>query len=137
MLIILPLLCRVVVHRPVCDAVRRIVVPEGDKSLVFTLREFSGQVIVVTLCPAVKAALLRIDSPSVDQLFLTNCYGDTCVFVIDILLTYGFYSIHLIRVNYLCPYVFLSCCNWSLAYLLPFFFRQLQPINRLRQIIIF
>ncbi len=41
------------------DAVRRIVVPEGDKSLVFTLREFSGQVILVTLRPAIKAALLR------------------------------------------------------------------------------
>ncbi len=57
MLIILPLLCRVAVHRPVRDAVRRIVVPEGDKPLVFTLREFSGQVIVVTLRPAVKTAL--------------------------------------------------------------------------------
>ncbi|CTS43975.1 hypothetical protein BvCmsG79A_01774 [Escherichia coli] len=59
MLIILPLLRRVAVHRPVRDAVRRIVVPEGDKSLVFTLREFSGQVILVTLRPAIKAALLR------------------------------------------------------------------------------
>ncbi|GCK97532.1 hypothetical protein BvCmsC97A_03104 [Escherichia coli] len=58
MLIILPLLCRVAVHRPVRDAVRRIVVPEGDKPLVFTLREFSGQVITVTLRPPVKAALL-------------------------------------------------------------------------------
>lgn len=57
MLIILPLLCRVAVHRPVRDAVRRIVVPEGDKPLIFTLREFSGQVIMVTLRPPVKAAL--------------------------------------------------------------------------------
>ena len=31
--------------------------PEGDKPLVFTLREFSGQVIMVTLRPPVKAAL--------------------------------------------------------------------------------
>src|SRR5699024_6115066 len=54
---ILPLLRRVAVHRTVRDAVRRIVVPEGDKPLVFTLREFSGQVIVVTLRPAVKTAL--------------------------------------------------------------------------------
>ncbi|EMV24122.1 hypothetical protein ECBCE034MS14_1805 [Escherichia coli BCE034_MS-14] len=30
--------------------------PEGDKPLVFTLREFSGQVITVTLRPPVKAA---------------------------------------------------------------------------------
>ena len=58
-LIILPLLRRVAVHRPVRDAVRRIVMPEGDKPLIFTLREFSGQVIVVTLRPPVKAALLR------------------------------------------------------------------------------
>ncbi len=55
-LIILPLLRRVAVHRPVRDAVRRIVMPEGDKPLIFTLREFSGQVIVVTLRPPVKAA---------------------------------------------------------------------------------
>lgn len=59
MLIILPLLRRVAVHRTVRDAVRRIVMPEGDKPLIFTLREFSGQVILVTLRPAVKAALLR------------------------------------------------------------------------------
>lgn len=58
MLIILPLLCRVAVHRPVRDAVRRIVVPESDKPLIFTLREFSGQVIMITLRPPVKAALL-------------------------------------------------------------------------------
>jgi len=57
-LIILPLLCRVAVHRPVRDTVRRIVVPEGDKPLIFTLREFSGQVIMITLRPPVKAALL-------------------------------------------------------------------------------
>ena len=56
--VILPLLCRVAVHRPVRDAVRRIVVPEGDKPLIFTLREFSGQVIMITLRPPVKAALL-------------------------------------------------------------------------------
>ncbi|ENC59286.1 hypothetical protein ECP02999174_0755, partial [Escherichia coli P0299917.4] len=31
--------------------------PEGDKPLIFTLREFSGQVILVTLRPAVKTAL--------------------------------------------------------------------------------
>ncbi|CAM6619270.1 Secreted protein [Escherichia coli] len=56
--IILPLLCRFAVHRAVSDTVRFIVVPEGDKPLIFTLREFSGQVIIITLRPPVKAALL-------------------------------------------------------------------------------
>ncbi|GDS97283.1 hypothetical protein BvCmsOUNP045_01248 [Escherichia coli] len=56
--VILPLLCRFAVHRAVSDTVRFVVVPEGDKPLIFTLREFSGQVIVVTLRPPVKAALL-------------------------------------------------------------------------------
>lgn len=57
--VILPLLRRFTVHRAPGDTVRRIVMPEGDKPLIFTLREFSGQVILVTLRPAVKAALLR------------------------------------------------------------------------------
>ncbi len=57
-LVVLPLLCRFAVHRAVSEAVRFVVVPEGDKPLIFTLREFSGQVIVVTLRPPVKAALL-------------------------------------------------------------------------------
>ncbi len=56
--IIPPLFCRFAVHRAVSDTVRFVVVPEGDKPLIFTLREFSGQVIVVTLRPPVKAALL-------------------------------------------------------------------------------
>ncbi len=56
--VILPLLCRFAVHRAVSDTVRFIVVPEDDKPLIFTLREFSGQVITVTLRPPVKAALL-------------------------------------------------------------------------------
>ncbi|CSP77582.1 Uncharacterised protein [Shigella sonnei] len=58
-IVILPLLRRFTVHRAPGDTVRRIVMPEGDKPLIFTLREFSGQVILVTLRPAVKAALLR------------------------------------------------------------------------------
>ncbi|GDD78487.1 hypothetical protein HmCmsJML217_03981 [Escherichia coli] len=57
--IILPLLCRFAVHRAVSEAVRFVVVPEGDKPLIFTLREFSGQVIMITLRPPVKAALLH------------------------------------------------------------------------------
>ena len=56
--IILPLLCRFAVHRAVSDTVRFIVVPEDDKSLILTLCEFSGQVIMITLRPPVKAALL-------------------------------------------------------------------------------
>ena len=56
--IILPLLCRFAVHRAVSDTVRFIVVPEGDKSLILTLCEFSCQVIMITLRPPVKAALL-------------------------------------------------------------------------------
>ncbi len=59
MVIILPLLCRVAVHRPVRDAVRRIVVPEGDKPLVFTADKLPCGAVPVTLCPAIKAALLR------------------------------------------------------------------------------
>ena len=55
--VILPLLRRFTVHRAPGDTVRRIVMPEGDKPLIFTLREFSGQVILVTLRPAVKTAL--------------------------------------------------------------------------------
>ena len=58
-LIILPLLRRVAVHRPVRDAVRRIVMPEGDKSLVFTVDKLPCGAVPVTLRPAVKAALLR------------------------------------------------------------------------------
>ncbi len=56
--VILPLLCRFTVHRAVSDTVRFVVVPEGDKSLILTLCEFSGQVIMITLRPPVKAALL-------------------------------------------------------------------------------
>ncbi|GAA5777219.1 hypothetical protein Ecol01_04380 [Escherichia coli] len=56
--VIPPLLCRFAVHRAVCDTVRCIVVPEGDKPLILALREFPGQVITVTLRPPVKAALL-------------------------------------------------------------------------------
>ncbi|GCU95720.1 hypothetical protein HmCmsJML035_02650 [Escherichia coli] len=56
--VIPPLLCRFAVHRAVCDTVRFVVVPEGDKPLIPVLREFPGQVVTVTLRPPVKAALL-------------------------------------------------------------------------------
>ncbi|CAM6445725.1 Secreted protein [Escherichia coli] len=56
--VIPPLLCRFAVHRAVCDTVRFVVVPEGDKPLILVLREFPGQVVTVTLRPPVKAALL-------------------------------------------------------------------------------
>ncbi|GCW56738.1 hypothetical protein HmCmsJML067_00672 [Escherichia coli] len=56
--VIPPLLCRFAVHHAVCDTVRFVVVPEGDKPLILALREFPGQVITVTLRPPVKAALL-------------------------------------------------------------------------------
>ncbi len=80
--IILPLLCRFAVHRAVRDAVRFVVVPEGDKPLIFTLREFSGQVIVVTLRPPVKAALLyqpvqRIVGKLTSAAVLVSQRGDT------------------------------------------------------------
>lgn len=56
--IILLLFCRFVVYRAVRDAVRRIVVLEDDKFFIFILREFFGQVIMITLRSFVKVVLL-------------------------------------------------------------------------------
>ncbi|GCU96958.1 hypothetical protein HmCmsJML035_02787 [Escherichia coli] len=57
--IILPLLCRVAVHRPVRDAVCFIVVPLRDLPLILAADELPCGAVPVTLCPAIKAALLR------------------------------------------------------------------------------
>ena len=59
MFIILPLLRRVAVHRPVRDAPGIIVVPLRDLPLILAADELPCGAVPVTLCPAVKAALLR------------------------------------------------------------------------------
>ncbi|GCW90069.1 hypothetical protein C4A01_03307 [Escherichia coli] len=80
--VIPPLFCRFTVYRAVSNTVRFIVVPEDDKPLIFTLREFSGQVIMITLRPPVKAALLyqavqRIVTKVAVAAVLVSQRGDT------------------------------------------------------------
>ncbi|CAM8075122.1 hypothetical protein ESCOCP321M_24345 [Escherichia coli] len=56
--VILPLLCRFTIHRSLCDAVCFVIVPVGDQPLILAADKFAGQVVVITLCAAVKAGFL-------------------------------------------------------------------------------
>ncbi len=57
--VILPPLCGFAIHGAVREAVCFVIVPVGDQPLILAADKFAGQVVVITLCAAVKAGLLR------------------------------------------------------------------------------
>ncbi|TWP61422.1 hypothetical protein FRA28_21180, partial [Escherichia coli] len=56
--VILPLLCGFAIHGAVREAVCFVIVPVGDQPLILAADKFAGQVVVITLCAAVKAGFL-------------------------------------------------------------------------------
>ena len=56
--VILPPFCCFAIYGAMSEAVSVIVVPEGDKSLILATDKFTGQVVVITLYPSVKADFL-------------------------------------------------------------------------------
>ncbi|EFA5242665.1 hypothetical protein EYX62_23865, partial [Escherichia coli] len=53
--VILPPLCGFTLHGAVREAVCFVIVPVGDQTLILAADKFAGQVVVITLCAAVKA----------------------------------------------------------------------------------
>ncbi|CAM8548496.1 Secreted protein [Escherichia coli] len=56
--VILPPLCGFAIHGAVREAVCFVIVPVGDQPLILAADKFAGQVVVITLCAAVKAGFL-------------------------------------------------------------------------------
>lgn len=56
--VILPPLCGFTLHGAVREAVCFVIVPVGDQTLILAADKFAGQVVVITLCAAVKAGFL-------------------------------------------------------------------------------
>ncbi|GCW89858.1 hypothetical protein C4A01_02896 [Escherichia coli] len=56
--VILPPLCGFAIHGALREAVCFVIVPVGDQPLILAADKFAGQVVVVTLCAAVKAGFL-------------------------------------------------------------------------------
>lgn len=57
--VVIVLLCRFTVHRAVAEAVRRIIVPPGQNTLILAADKLSDDAVVVALRPAVKTGLLH------------------------------------------------------------------------------